>query len=105
MYSQASLSKFAASALVVLLCLISTGCVSTSELMQSWVGTDESELLSRWGAPDSSAQTNDGRKILTWKILWNDGANIYTCRKSFTIGKDAKVEKWSYAGCPQYQLK
>ena len=100
-----TLSRILISTYVAIFCLVGTGCVSTSEIMQSWVGTEESELLSKWGAPDSSAQASDVKKILTWKVLWNDGGNIYTCRKSFTISKEGKVEKWAYAGCPNYQLK
>lgn len=86
--------------LLVMALLLNAGCVSLSEVMQSWVGKSESELLSRWGAPDTSAQAGDGKRVLTWKNIWNDGyGNLYTCRKSFTIGTDGKVERWSYAGC------
>jgi hypothetical protein len=93
------------SALLLACTLSFSGCVSTSEIMQSWVGRSESDLVSRWGAPDSSTQTDDGKKVLTWKTLWNDDNNIYTCRKSFTIGVAGKVERWAYNGCPSYQLK
>lgn len=89
----------------ILLILFSTGCVSTADVMKSWTGQSETELLSRWGAPDSSIQTGDGKRILTWKTLWNSQNNIYTCRKSFTVGADGKVERWSYSGCPRYQPK
>lgn len=85
--------------LVATLFLVS-GCVSLSETMRSWVGKSESELLSRWGAPDSSARTDDGKKVLTWKTLWTDSSgNLETCRQSFTIGTDGKVERWAYSGC------
>jgi hypothetical protein len=87
-------------ALSVVVLLLNTGCVSLSDVMSSWVGKSESELLSRWGAPDSSAQTGDGKRVLTWKNIWSNGyGNLYTCRKSFTIGSDGKVERWSYASC------
>jgi len=89
-------------ALLLPVILYCTSCVSTSEVMQSWVGKNESDLVSRWGAPDSSTQTSDGKRVLTWKTLWNDANNIYTCRKSFTIDSEGKVERWAYNGCPSY---
>lgn len=90
---------------VTLLGLATTACVSTDDRMRSWVGKDESELLSQWGAPDSALQANDGKRILTWKTLSGEGGNLYTCRQSFTIGTDGKVERWSYAGCPAFYLQ
>ncbi len=95
---------FATAATVVLL-FLTTGCVSTADVMKSWVGESESKLVSRWGAPDASVQTGDGKRVVTWKTLWNSSGNLYTCRRSFTIGAEGKVERWSYSGCPGYQLR
>lgn len=76
------------------------GCGATlQKKMQSWVGSDESQLLSSWGAPNSSLEAGDGKKIHTWITLWNYNGNVYTCRQSFTIDTEGKVERWSYSGC------
>lgn len=86
--------------LTLLLAITLIGCgASIQKKMQSWVGADESQLLSSWGAPDTSLDTADGKRIHTWKTLWNYNGNMYTCRQSFTIDTEGKVEKWSYAGC------
>jgi hypothetical protein len=76
------------------------GCGATlQKKMQSWVGSDESQLLSAWGAPDTSLETEDGKRIHTWKTMWNYNGSMYTCRQSFTINAERKVEKWAYVGC------
>lgn len=80
--------------------ILIVGCGSRlAKDMSSWLGKSESELLMRWGAPDTSIRTEDGKKVLTWKDVWSDRYNVYTCRKSFTIGSDGKVERWRYDGC------
>lgn len=76
------------------------GCATTGG-MQSWIGKPESELLSRWGPPDATATTNEGKKIVTWKHTWAHGNNIYTCRRTFTVGSGV-LERWSAVGdCPK----
>ena len=87
-------------ALLIVAAFAIAGCGnSLAKNMSSWVGKSESELLMRWGAPDTSIRTDDGKKVLTWKDVWNDRYHVYTCRKSFTIGNDGKVERWRYDGC------
>lgn len=87
--------------LIIVSILYITGCsASLDTKMQSWVGEEESKLLSTAGAPDTAIDTNDGKKVLTWKNMWTDNrGNIHTCRRSFTISENGKVEKWSYSDC------
>lgn len=78
-----------------------TSCVTTADVMQSWVGHYESELVSMWGAPYSAIDTRDGKRILTWQWYWGQyGQNL--CRKSFTVDEKGKIVFWSYSGCPPW---
>ncbi len=71
-------------------CLVLAGCAA--EIMKSWLGHPETELLASWGAPDKSARSGS-TKIHTW-----DGQNLYgqiICTTSFVIGADHIVESYS----------
>lgn len=98
------------------------------EYLQQWVGASEQELVSTWGAPDSSYETGDGSKILTWRrsrtefqpgeiytILethivdgtkqvvpitrQNPGYTAhYECTTNFTVGPDGTVRRYTYSG-------
>jgi len=71
----------------------------TRQKMESWVGHQESDLASIWGAPTSAIDTRDGKRILTWESYWGQyDRNV--CRKSFTIDKSGKIIRWSSSGCP-----
>jgi hypothetical protein len=85
---------FTAVALVALV-----GCTSTEEVMKSWMGSRESEVVSRWGAPDRVIDTRDGLRVLTWDQRWGQyGQN--TCSKSFTVDSGGIIHRWAYRGCP-----
>ena len=94
-----------ASALLVAIAVSAIACVSTTSLMNSWIGKSESELLSSWGAPDTSRKMDDGRVIHTWKSLWGKRNNVRTCRKTFTISTAGKVEGAAYNGCAKWKPK
>jgi hypothetical protein len=76
---------------------------SRSDAMESWVGTNEAELLSSWGAPDKSVELHDGSRVHTWVTEWTyyigGRSRQATCRESFTVGAESLVERWSYNGC------
>jgi len=75
---------------VLLLCLLLGACTTTADRMQSWVGLDVAQLVSRWGAPDTTIGDDRGN-VLTWKQN--------RCRQSFVIGNDNVVKSWSYSNC------
>ena len=84
--------------ILVLITALIAGCTTTKSVMESWVGHDESKLLSNWGAPHASISTNNGQRILTWQSYWGTyGQNV--CRKSFTIDGRGVITRWSYSGC------
>lgn len=89
--------------LIASLLLFITGCKHgpsrLARTMDSWVGDPVESLVASWGAPDSSMQLGDGRSVLTWKQEYWRGQYRHECRKSFTIGTDGRVERWSYNDC------
>ncbi len=92
-----------ASAVLVAIAVSATSCITTSSTMESWVGKPESELLSIWGLPDSSRKLDDGRVIHTWKTIGGKRNSVRTCRQTFTISTNGKVEHWGYKGCGRWQ--
>ncbi len=92
-------------AVLIAIAVSATSCITTSNVMRSWVGKSESELLIGWGAPYSSRQLDDGRTIHTWRTYWGKRENIRTCLQTFTISAKGEVEKWSYKGCARLQAK
>ena len=73
-----------------------SGCTTTATKMASWVGRPEAELLSQWGAPDSSTDLPNGTKIYTWKRVWNDTNGVlHQGRQTFTVDANGNVVNWS----------
>lgn len=75
-----------------------------SSEMQSWVGKDESALVSELGVPHRTADLPNGQKVLTWVRSWNSSQPrelvvMVDCVRSFTVA-NAKVVGWSANGCP-----
>ena len=82
------------------LAIVSWGCITTAgRIMRSWEGKTSDELISKWGAPDSSASLDDGSRVLTWITVSGDESGVNTCRQSFTINSEDVVSRWSYSGC------
>jgi len=67
--------------------------------MDSWVGKPATELMSSWGAPDTSLQLADGSQALTWKKVWWRSGYRHECRQSFTVDSYGTVRAWSYNDC------
>jgi hypothetical protein len=81
------------------------GCTTPQTVMESWIGHSESELVSSWGAPDSTVELNDKTKVYTWKRLWSDDYGVHQGRQSFTIDANGKIIKWSYTNMPRIMKK
>lgn len=88
------------------LVILVSGCTTLKEVMTSWEGSSADDLLSAWGAPDSTIQLDNGGKVLTWTTFEGGGDYpIKTCRKSFTVNSEGIIEKWSYSGCGEILWK
>lgn len=89
----------------IIMLLFIFGCTTPGAIMQSWVGKQESDLISEWGAPDSVAELKDGTKVCTWKRIWSSENRVRQGRQSFTINAEGKVIKGSYDGMPSVMRK
>jgi hypothetical protein len=49
------------------------GCVSTSDMMQSWVGHHRSELIASLGPPQATAPDGQGGTVLVYQSYVNLG--------------------------------
>ena len=67
--------------------------------MSSWVDKPVGEMLASWGAPDATIKLDDGTSVLTWKRVWSRKESRHECRKSFPVGADGNIKKWSYTDC------
>ena len=63
---------------LALLITLTTGCAipmattprtpTTEEIMQSWIGSHQSELIAKWGPPQETASDGKGGTILIYKF-------------------------------------
>lgn len=90
--------------LVILLCL---GCSGTRQkVMDTWLGGTKSNLIERWGPPNSTFNyiddNNISYEVFTYKTYWNDYYGyLHECKTSFYINKN-KIERYNYQGCPLF---
>lgn len=114
--------------------VILSGCATESkyrEVLKSWIGASESELISSWGPPDSVYENNKGGRILTYKAIGNffipgtsptyqttiigntayttshggyPSQNITTWCNTYITVRKGKITRWSYKGnnCVSY---
>lgn len=79
--------------------LLLNGCATTSSKMESWIGHRESDLVSKWGAPNLMLDTRDGKRIITWEERQYLGQITSLCRRSFTVNESGIIEAYSISGC------
>ena len=72
-------------------------CTSTSDSMKSWVGSSDTELMAKWGAPELESRSADGSKILTY--YGRNGYGQVLCRQTFTVSPTGTVKAWTH-NCP-----
>jgi hypothetical protein len=65
------------------------GCVSTREIMGTWIGANDVNLMSVWGVPHAMAIAANGIRILTYYDTNDDGQVV--CQKTFVVGLDGRV--------------
>jgi len=53
--------------LLILLCLMLTGCASTGKIMESWIGHQKSEIINSWGPPQRYSPDGKGGEILIYE--------------------------------------
>lgn len=87
-----------------MLAVFGSACMqTTAKTMESWVGHQDTELVSKWGAPVRTATLTNGSKVMTWEKLWTDqGGTRQICEESFTLSPAGVVLTWSANNCPRW---
>lgn len=99
--------------------LLLSGCAGRIEVvMESWVGAHESELVERWGPPDSVVSDGKGGTILTYEGAGKVGESrgqvkvnavgrvtvtspkqhTYKRYRMFYVDKDGIIYSWKWKG-------
>jgi len=63
--------------------------------MESWVNEPIDNLITKWGAPDQTTVLSEGKRVFTWKKVFAGS----TCRQTFIVNAEGKIEKWNLADC------
>ena len=94
------------------------GCATTKEkrirfehTLQSWVGSNISDLIIEWGPPSRTFYLPDGRKVYIWNFnkgtlalpVWGQGwGYVYTtslfCQIKFIVDENGIIQSWGYRG-------
>lgn len=100
--------------ILLLLLLFTAGCATSKNYgkrLDSWVGTNADELVRSWGAPNSSYEMSDKRKIISY--FKSSGASAYTsyneygastfisnsdCKTEFIVSDQNIIESWKFEG-------
>ena len=91
------------SILFIISCLIFLGCETTLDRMETWLGSEEHELMSSWGAPDRTIESGD-KRIHTWDD--RNGYGEIICTKTFTVDSKGIIisATTSFLSYEYYQL-
>ena len=89
---------------ILILSLIAffTGCVSVSskgyeQLLDTWIGSGEDQLISQWGVPTSSYETNDHKYLKFHKGYgWTQYGEVY-CDVTMTL-TNGIITTWAFKG-------
>lgn len=76
---------------------------TTADLMQSWMGASENELITSWGPPTKQHTLSNASKIISYEYEWGEviRAGSFTggyCIQKFLIEK-GMVTKWGMSNC------
>lgn len=72
-----------------------------NDVLASWVGEDEDNLVMKWGPPTGSYTLSSGAKVISYEYVW--GVYVgqrYHCEEKFLIEK-GKVTKWGIGSACQ----
>ena len=86
-------------AAVALLPLLA-GCatpVPLRDILDSWVGQPERELVAQLGVPRRTHENADGSRVLEYVRYWSD-TREYPCEVRFVVSHDGIVAEYDYAG-------
>lgn len=86
--------------LIAVAVLALAGCASaakTGATLDTWVGSQESELLASWGAPDRIVPMTDGGRAMAWADAWGTDQAL-RCEVTFITDAGGTIGSWSTSG-------
>lgn len=95
-----------ARALIVVLAALALGCASAnlSKTMESWVGHSTSELIEKWGPPDSVVPDGKGGQCLhyvdqrSWYNYLSNQTRTWQQKRTFCAKEDGTIYWWQTRG-------
>ena len=86
--------------ILVVTSLMLIGCTTNDEKMDSWLGDDVNNVVTSWGTPGSTCETDDGGKIIKYSHSRIGGATPmervlfpkrYYCDANFISNSNGKI--------------
>lgn len=87
-----------------------SACATTAKYeakLNTWVGKNESDLVSQWGVPNNTYSLNDGSKLIMYQHNGGSASvpignmyytESYWCKTTFTIDGSGVVKNWKHEG-------
>jgi len=82
-------------ALSILFLIFLFGCVSRSDVMQTWTGHRIDELIMIAGAPTNQFIRSDGGVTYTWINYYGNRQ----CNETYSANAEGVITNYSYTGC------
>jgi hypothetical protein len=71
-----------------------TGCTTTREVMDSWVGHSKHELLMSMGSPNQTSSDGNGGEIITYIYQSSFYGNVKNVYKHFYCDYNGRIYHW-----------
>jgi len=93
--------------LLALVVLVLVGCanpqVAYQKTMDTWIGVSEDNLISRWGVPSGTYESNNAKYITFVQVLptvfYGGAAFPRQCKTTFTLRSNTVVSWQSQGQC------
>ena len=104
----------------IIICFLITSCVQKTQnpedvattekyekVLDSWLGSNDSNLITSWGAPSSTYNMSNGNRILTFiesksgPAVWMGGMLVplkFHCKTEFIVDPNNIIVGWRHEG-------
>jgi hypothetical protein len=76
-----------------------SGCQTTSQVQNTWVGHHIDSLIARLGAPNAVIQLQSGGATYTWQEI-KHYSKVYICNNNYTTNSSGIIVNTSWTGDP-----
>jgi hypothetical protein len=78
-------------------------CISTDEIMRSWIGSSIDQVIVSWGAPARTMTLDNGDRLVEFHNYAPQ--NLRPCAQTFIASADGIIKSWRHSGCNKYNFK